>query len=151
MAPHLGAGAGAVAAVPLAITFLAMVSITLGTLWQKRSAAAADIRTNAAVQFIGGALVTAPVAALTEIGRFDMSWQAWAGLAWAVCGLSIGAVSLLLVLIKRGSVTGTASLFYLVPPVVAVMAFVLFGEQLSAIQVAGMALAAVGVAIASRN
>ena len=72
-------------------------------------------------------------------------------MAWAVCGLSLGAISLLLALIRRGAVSGVASLFYLVPPVVAVLAFLLFGEALTGVQVAGMALAAAGVAVASRG
>ncbi len=149
--PQLRAGPGGVLIAPLLACGAGMVAITLGTIWQKRTASTADLRTNAAVQFIGAAVVTIPVAALTEAGRFDASWQAWTGLAWAVCGLSLGAISLLLILIKRGAVAGVASLFYLVPPVVAVLAFALFGEQLSAVQVAGMAVAATGVAVASRG
>jgi len=141
----------AVLVVPLLASGAGMVAMTLGTIWQKRTAGAADLRTNAAVQFIGAAVVTTPVALLTEAGRFDGAWQAWAGLGWAVCGLSLGAISLLLVLIKRGAVAGVASLFYLVPPVVAVLAFLLFGEALTGVQVAGMAVAAVGVAVASRG
>jgi drug/metabolite transporter (DMT)-like permease len=146
-----GLRADAVLVVPLLASGAGMVAMTLGTIWQKRTAGAADLRTNAAVQFIGAAVVTAPVALLTEAGRFDGAWQAWAGLGWAVCGLSLGAISLLLVLIKRGAVAGVASLFYLVPPVVAVLAFVLFREALTGVQVAGMAVAAVGVAVASRG
>ncbi len=141
---------GRTLALPLLASGVATLGITLGTIWQKRTASTADLRTNAAVQFIGAALVIAPAAALTESGRFDGSWQAWAGLAWAVLGLSLGAISLLLLLIRRGAVAGVASLFYLVPPVVAVLAFALFGERLSALQVAGMAVAASGVAVASR-
>lgn len=148
--PQLRAGAGGILIVPLLACGAGMVAMTLGTIWQKRTASGSDLRTNAAVQFIGAALVAIPAAALTEAGRFDASWQAWTGLAWAVCGLSLGAISLLLILIKRGAVAGVASLFYLVPPVVAVLAFALFGEQLSALQVAGMAVAATGVAVASR-
>ena len=148
--PQLRSASGGTPTLPLLASGGAMAALTLGTIWQKRTASDADLRTNAAVQFIGAALVTAPVAALTEAGRFDGSWQAWAGLAWAVCGLSLGAVSLLLLLIRRGAVAGVASLFYLVPPVVAVLAFALFGERLSALQVAGMAVAAAGVAVASR-
>ncbi len=136
---------------PLLACGAGMVGMTLGTIWQKRTASTADLRTNAAVQFIGAAVVAIPTAALTETGRFDATWQAWGGLAWAVCGLSLGAISLLLVLIKRGAVAGVAALFYLVPPVVAVLAFALFGEQLSSLQVAGMAVAATGVAVASRG
>lgn len=127
-----------------------MVAMTLGTLWQKRTGGGADLRTNACLQFVAAAAVTVPVALLTEAGQFDQSWQAWAGLLWAVFGLSLGAISLLMILIKRGAVAGVASLFYLVPPVVAVLAFMMFGERLGPVQVAGMALAAAGVAVASR-
>jgi drug/metabolite transporter (DMT)-like permease len=88
--------------------------------------------------------------ALTEEGRFDASWEAWAALLWAVLGLSVGAISLLLLLIRRGAVAGVASLFYLVPPAVAVLAFALFGERLAPVQVLGMAVAAIGVAVAGR-
>ncbi len=148
--PQLRAVSG-VGLLPALASAAAMVGITLGTIWQKRTGAAADLRTNAAVQFIGAAAVIAPVAALTEAGRFDASWQAWAGLAWAVCGLSLGAISLLLVLIRRGAVAGVASLFYLVPPVVAVLAFILFGERLVPVQGFGMVVAVAGVALASRG
>ena len=150
LSPGLLAAEG-VLAVPLLASGLAMAGMTLGTIWQKRTGGAADLRTGAAVQFMGAAVVTAPLAWLTEAGRFDGAWQAWAGLAWAVCGLSLGAISLLLLLIRRGAVAGVASLFYLVPPVVAVLAFLLFGEALTAVQVAGMAVAAMGVAVASRG
>ena len=131
--------------------FGAMTGMTLGTIWQKRTGGAADLRTNACVQFLGAAAITLPVAALTETWQFDGSWQAWVGLLWAVYGLSLGAISLLLVLIRRGAVAGVASLFYLVPPVVALLAFFLFGEHLGPVQIAGMVLAACGVAVASRG
>jgi len=147
----VGASGGGVSALPVAVCCGAMAAMTLGTIWQKRTAGAADLRTNACVQFVGAAAVTAPVAALTESWRFDGSWQAWVGLLWAVLGLSVGAISLLLILIRRGAVAGVASLFYLVPPVVAVLAFALFGERLDMVQLAGMALAAAGVAVASRG
>jgi drug/metabolite transporter (DMT)-like permease len=148
--PQLRAGADGVGLLPMLASAAAMVGITLGTIWQKRTGAA-DLRTNAAAQFIGAAVVMIPLAALTEDGRFDASWQAWAGLGWAVCGLSLGAISLLLVLIRRGAVAGVASLFYLVPPVVAVLAFALFGERLVPVQGVGMAVAVAGVALASRG
>jgi drug/metabolite transporter (DMT)-like permease len=147
--PKLGITEG-IPPVPAVVCFVAVIGITLGTIWQKRTAAQVDLRTNAAVQFMGAALVTAPVAALTEEGTFDGSAPAWIGLLWSVFGLSVGAISLLLILIRRGAVASVASLFYLVPPVVAVMAFFLFGEHLSVIQIAGMALAASGVALVNR-
>jgi len=149
--PRLAVDVEQLTVAPLVAVFAAMLAITLGTIWQKRTGAAADIRTNAAVQFIGAAVVTIPVALLTETGRFEMVWQTWAGLLWSSLGLSVGAISLLLFLIRRGSVASVASLFYLVPPVVAVFAFLLFGETLNTLQIGGMVVAAVGVAIASRG
>lgn len=149
LVPKLGVREG-IPPLPVAICLTAVLGLTLGTLWQKRTAAHVDLRTNAAVQFIGAALVTVPVAAWTENWTFDGGAEAWIGLVWSVFGLSVGAISLLLVLIRRGAVAGVASLFYLVPPVVAVMAFGLFGERLAPIQLVGMALAAAGVALANR-
>lgn len=141
------------AALPLAATvvaFAGMVAMTFGTIWQKRTASASDLRTNATVQFIGAVLVLAPLAVLTEDLHLDGSLEMWVGLIWAVFGLSLGAITLLLYLIKQGAVAGVATLLYLVPPVSAVMAFFLFGETLAPVQMLGMAVAAVGVAIANR-
>jgi drug/metabolite transporter (DMT)-like permease len=81
----------------------------------------------------------------------DLTLPLLGAMAWAVLGLSIGAIGLLLFLIRQGAVVGVATLLYLVPPVAALMAFGLFGETLNPIQLAGMALAALGVAVASRN
>lgn len=146
--PKLGFGAPPAA---LAAAILAMLSITLGTIWQKRTGGTLDMRVNAAIQYMGAAAVTTPMVLLTEQGHIELSWPLLGALAWAVLGLSIGAIGLLLYLIRHGAVTGVAALLYLVPPVAAVMAYLLFGETLSWIQVGGMACAAIGVAVASRN
>jgi drug/metabolite transporter (DMT)-like permease len=151
VAPKIGV-AGGLPAVPLGICVLGMLSITLGTVWQKRTGASVDLRTNAVVQYLGAAAFTLPIALATETGRFDVGApEFWIALLWTVFAMSIGAVGLLLLLIRRGAVAKVAALLYLVPPVAAVMAYWLFGEALSPIQIVGMALAAVGVAIASRG
>jgi drug/metabolite transporter (DMT)-like permease len=95
--------------------------------------------------------VTLPLALFTEQGAIDPVPAFWIALAWAVFGLSIGAIGLLLYLIRHGAVVGVATLLYLVPPVAALMAFVLFGESLNLVQMVGMAFAALGVAVASRT
>lgn len=150
VAPKLGDGGG-VPPVALAVCLLGMLSITLGTIWQKRTGSSQDLRVNALVQYIGAAIVTLPLVLLTEQGRMDFTLPLIGALAWAVLGLSIGAIGLLLYLIRQGAVVGVATLLYLVPPVAALMAFVLFGESLSPVQLLGMACAALGVAVASRN
>jgi drug/metabolite transporter (DMT)-like permease len=149
VAPKLGDGG--VPPVPLGICMLGMLSITFGTIWQKRTGSTLDLRVNATIQYIGAAVVTLPMMLLLEEGRMDLTLPLLGALAWAVFGLSIGAIGLLLFLIRRGAVVGVATLLYLVPPVAALMAFALFGETLSPIQLAGMALAALGVAVASRS
>jgi drug/metabolite transporter (DMT)-like permease len=150
IAPKLGT-TGGFSVLPLSVCLLATISITFGTVWQKRTGVAADLRTGTVVQYIGAALVTLPVALATEDLRLDFVPALWFGLLWAVLGLSIGGIGLLLVLIRRGAVAGVASLLYLVPPVSALMAYGLFGETLSPLQVVGMVVAAGGVAIASRG
>jgi drug/metabolite transporter (DMT)-like permease len=142
---------GGVPPLALGVCVLGMLAITVGTIWQKRSGSTLDLRVNAAIQFMGAAAVTLPLVLLLEEGHMDPTVPLIGALAWAVFGLSIGAIGLLLFLIRQGAVVGVATLLYLVPPVAALMAFGLFGETLSLVQLAGMALAALGVAVASRN
>ncbi len=147
--PRLG-NSGGIPLLPLGVCLVGVIGMTLGTIWQKRTGSKVDLRAGAAVQFLGAALVAVPLALATETFNLDWAWQAWAGLAWAVLGLSVGAISLLLLLIRQGAVSGVASLFYLVPPAASVIAYFAFGEELALIQIGGIALAAIGVAITGR-
>ena len=149
VAPKLGSVDG-VPLVALAVALAATLSLTLGTIWQKRSKPEMDLRVNAAIQFVGALVITAPLALLTEAGRFDHDLALWGALAWAVLGLSVGGISILLVLLKRGAASKVAPLLYLSPPVAALMALALFREPLTAIQVTGMVLAVAG-AFAARK
>ncbi|MFC2251881.1 DMT family transporter [Labrys portucalensis] len=151
--PKLGAsGEGGIPLVPLLVCLGGMVAITLGTIWQKRRGRGADLATNTAVQY-AGAMVPIVIGGLaTESGHFDWaSVAAWTGLAWSVFGMSIGAILLLMVLIKRGAVAQVAALLYLVPGVSALMAWGMFSEALTPIQIAGLAIAALGVAVANKG
>lgn len=150
IAPKLGV-VGGFAPITVVVSLLGTVSITLGTIWQKRTAVGVDLRTNAVAQFVGAGIVMIPLALILEEGRLDPTPALIFGLFWAVFALSLGAIGLLLVLLRRGAVAGVASLLYLVPPASALMAYPLFGETLSVIQIGGMIVAAVGVAIASRG
>lgn len=129
---------------PLAATLVATLALALGTVWQKRSQPRMDLRINAAIQFIGALLLTAPVALLVEDGRFEGSPTLWGAMAWAVLVLSVGGISILLALLKRGAASRVAPLLYLAPPVAALIAWALFGEVLTTVQIAGMMLAAAG-------
>jgi drug/metabolite transporter (DMT)-like permease len=149
VAPRLG-GIDAIPPAAVIVCFGGMVSITLGTIWQKRTAAAVDLRTNTVVQFLGATALTLPIALVFERAEFTWGPELVIGLFWAVFGLSIGAIALLLILIRRGAVARVSALLFLVPPVAALMAYFMFGETLTPVQIAGMVLAAIGVAIASR-
>jgi drug/metabolite transporter (DMT)-like permease len=130
--------------VAIGLSVLALLSITLGTIWQKRHGAGVDLRTGAAIQFIAAVVVLAPFA-LAERGTVRWSGEFVFALAWLVVVLSIGAIFLLLTLIKRGRATQVSSLFYLVPPTTALIAWPLFGETYSLAAAAGMALAMLAV------
>jgi drug/metabolite transporter (DMT)-like permease len=144
---------GTVEGIPLhalAVALLATLSLTLGTIWQKRSQPQMDLRVNAAIQFVGAIVLTAPVALATEAGRFDHSPALYGALGWAVFGLSVGGISIMLFLLKRGAASKVAPLLYLSPPLAALMALVLFGEAITAVQAIGMALAVAGAFAARR-
>lgn len=118
------------------------ISIALGTVYQKRHATALDLAPAGAIQYFGAMLVAGLWAALTEEFRFDQSLNAWVALFWSVAVLSLGAISLLMLLIRHGEVARVSGLIFLVPAVTALMAYGLFDETLSAIQMLGMAVCA---------
>jgi drug/metabolite transporter (DMT)-like permease len=124
----------------VALSVFALFSITLGTLWQKRHGAGVDVRTGAAIQFMAATVVLAPFA-LLEGGSVRWSGEFVFALGWLALVLSLGAIFLLLTLIKRGRATQVSSLFYLVPPTTALIAWPLFGETYSLAAAAGMGLA----------
>ncbi|WP_427024294.1 DMT family transporter [Aureimonas ureilytica] len=149
VAPKLGTGA-AFGAQTLLPALFGVVAIALGTVWQKRFVTGLDLRVGAAAQYAGAFVPSILMALASETMRIDWTLELVLSLLWLVLALSIGAVMLLLVLIRNGSVSSVASLFYLVPSVTACMAFVLFGEQLTPIQLVGIAVAAAGVWLATR-
>lgn len=128
-----------------------MFGITAGTLYQKRYCAGMDLRTGSVVQFTAAGLSTALPALLFEDNRIAWGGEFAFALLWLVLVLSIGAVSLLHVLIRRGGAAQVASLFFLVPPCTALIAWPLFGETLGPLALIGMALTAAGVALAGRG
>lgn len=148
VAPKLSGAGGALGA-PLAVNVLAMAAVTAATLHQKRALGSVDLKALAPIQYLGALFVTLPAILLFGEFRFDATPEAYAALAWSVVVLSIVAIMLMLVMIERGEVSRVASLIYLVPPVAAVQAYLLFGETLVAPQLFGMALAAVGVVLAN--
>lgn len=126
---------------------VALVGITLGTLYQKRFGGAIDWRTGMLVQYAAACL-------LFTVGAWSFETRAvqWTGefvlaVGWLVIGLSLGAVWLLYDFIRRSAATRVVSLFYLTPPMTALMAYALFGETLTPVAIGGMAICVAGVAL----
>jgi drug/metabolite transporter (DMT)-like permease len=143
-------GGGELNALNLALAVFALVSITSGTLYQKRFVAPCDVRSASAVQLLAALLLTLPLA-LLETEPVVWHAQMIGALAWSVVALSLGGSSLLYLLIQRGAATEVTSLLYLVPPCTAVLAWLLFDEALTASMVIGMALTVSGVAMVVRS
>jgi len=129
---------------------VALLGITAGTLYQKRFCARFDLRTGSVIQFVPTALVTAVAVALFEDYRIEWTGEFLFALCWLVLVLSLGAISLLNLLIRSGSAVNVASLFYLTPPTTALIAWAIFGEKLTSTAAAGMALAVAGVWLVAR-
>lgn len=134
----------------LGLTTMALLTITAGTLYQKRFCPHFDLRTGQVVQFAASILVTLPFALAFEHFRFDWTPQLIGALAWSVLVLTGGGISLLFLMLRRGAAAEVTSYFYLVPGITALLALVMFGETLGPIAVAGMVVAVLGVALATR-
>jgi len=124
---------------------VSLVSITLGTLYQRRFCNGIDWRAGNLVQYVGVVLLFGVAALLFESNEVQWSPAFALALGWLTVVLSIGTIGILYWLIRHSAATAVASLFYLVPAVTALMAYVLFGERLDMISIAGMAACAVAV------
>jgi drug/metabolite transporter (DMT)-like permease len=137
-------GAGEVTPFNLMLSLLALLSITVGTLYQKRFVAACDVRSANLIQLVAAFVATAPLA-LLESQPIVPHPELIGAMAWSVLVLTLGGSSLLYLLIQRGAATRVTSLLYLVPPCTALLAWLLFGELLSGAVLAGLGLTALGV------
>jgi drug/metabolite transporter (DMT)-like permease len=136
---------------PVAINVLGMFAVTFGSFYQKARIVSGDLRTVTAVQYATAFVVTLPFAYALEPMRIEWNLTMILVLAWSVLALSLGGIGLYLLMIRRGAVSRTATFLYLVPPTVAVEAWILFGEALSPVQIAGMVVTVAGVVLASRK
>jgi len=133
----------------LSYALVALLSITIGTLYQKRFVTSCDVRTANTVQLAAAFLVTTPLALLeSESMRWNIELAG--AMAWSVLGLTLGGSSLLYLLIQRGAAASVTSLMYLVPPATAAIAWLLFDEPVTAVTVIGTVVTALGVSLVVR-
>jgi drug/metabolite transporter (DMT)-like permease len=142
-------GVGEITTVNFLLAVGALLSITAGTLYQKRFVAPCDVRSANLVQLCAAFAVTLPLA-LLESESMQWNTQLAGAMSWSVLALTLGGSSLLYLLIQHGAATTVTSLLYLVPPTTAVMAWLLFGEAITALTVGGIALTALGVSLVVR-
>jgi drug/metabolite transporter (DMT)-like permease len=125
-------------------------AVAFGTVYQKKFAAHLPLLTSIVWQYFGASVVVIAIAAAFENFGFDGSVQAWLALSWAVFVISLGAVVLLMLLIREGAVSKVSSLIFLVPAVSALTTFFVFDEKLTLLQICGMAVCAGAVLIVNR-
>jgi drug/metabolite transporter (DMT)-like permease len=130
---------------------VSLVSITLGTLYQRRYCGKIDWRAGNLVQYIAVAIFFGLGGWLFETGVVHWTGEFILALIWLAVVLSLGSIGLLYWLIRRSAATSVASLFYLVPAVTAAMAYLLFGERLDALAIAGMVACAAAVFLVNRS
>jgi len=135
----------------LVASLLALIGITFGTIYQKRFCAEGDLRTGAVIQFAAAGLILVPIAPFVETMTVIWSYELLFSMAWLVLVLSLGAITLLMQLIRRGAAAKVASLFYLVPPVTALIAYFLFGEKFGLLAIVGMVVTVFGVSLVVRQ
>ncbi len=133
----------------MSFAIAALFGITIGTLYQKRFVAPCDVRSANVIQLAAALAVTLP---LTLFEAEAMQWRAelYGAMAWSVLALTLGGSSLLYLLIQRGAAASVTSLMYLVPPVTALIAWLLFSEIITVVTIAGTLLTAFGVSLVVR-
>jgi drug/metabolite transporter (DMT)-like permease len=148
MVPRLwasGSGNGALSLGVVVIAMVAVLGITAGTVLQKTSIATADLRASSVMQNAGAAVTVGLLAWTRGETRWISSMALWASLAWASLILSGLGTFLLVWMVRRGRAANVASLVLLAPPLAAAEAYLLFDDRLTAVQLAGFAVALLGV------
>lgn len=138
---------------PAALLFaiLSLLGITSATIYQKRFCPSFDLRTGSAIQYVAASLAIVPLALALGVGPIDWAPTFIFALAWLVIVLSGISIALLTWMISRGAASKVASLFYLTPPIAAIGSYFWFGETLSALALAGMAVIVLGLHLLNRT
>ncbi|PHP65562.1 EamA family transporter [Zhengella mangrovi] len=147
--PKIGVIGAGVNGATLTASIISVLGMSAGTIWQKRFVQGANLLRGTFWQYLGGVIAALPMVLFFETGQVVVNGSTIFAMAWLVLVLSIGAIMLLMYLIREGAISKVASLFYLVPACTAVFAWILFDEELLPIQIAGMAVTSFGVALAT--
>jgi drug/metabolite transporter (DMT)-like permease len=136
----------------LGMCIVSLMSMAIGVFYQKKFCNQSQLLPGTLMQYVAGSLATAGFALLfSETWTIDWTPGFALALVWQVLGLSLGAVMLLMHIIKNGEAGRISSMFYLVPPLVVIETHYLFGETLGVVSIVGMLVCVVGVYIVSRS
>lgn len=149
LSPKLGDVGSGVTIATISAGLIAVFCMSLGTVWQKTFVGGADLVTGTIWQYVGGLALALPISLMFETRTYVLTGELIFSMVWLVLVLSVAAILLLMLLIRAGEVSRVASLFYLVPGVTALMAWAIFGETLTPVQIIGMAITTLGVALAT--
>lgn len=148
LSPRLaGVGIEGLPALPIALGLFSILALTVGTMVQKSSLAAADLRAAGAIQHLGAAIVAGMLAIAIGTLQWDNTPVLWFALIWSAGALSLGGTALFVWMVRHGDVTRITALMLLVPPAAALQAHFLFGETLTAAQLAGFVVTLAGVSL----
>ncbi len=143
---------GGLAPIDLAMCLISLMAVAVGIFYQKKFCNQSELLPGTLMQYVAGSLATAGFALLfSETWQIDWSPSFLIALSWQVIGLSIGAVLLLMMILKNGEAGRVSSMFYLVPPLVVIEAHFLFGETLGGISMIGMLVCVAGVYFVNRS
>ncbi|MEO4000605.1 DMT family transporter [Mesorhizobium sp. CAU 1732] len=151
LGPKIGDALGGVTPATFGACVLGALGISAGTIWQKKFVGNADLITGTLWQYLGATILMAVGSFALETRTFELTGELIFAMTWLVLVLSIGAIFLLMWMIREGEMSKVSSLFYLVPAVTAIIAWILFDETLNALQIVGMVVTTFGVAIATRR
>jgi len=149
LAPNISGTAVSLPVSSLISSAIAVLGISISTVYQKRFAASGELLAGLSAQYFGATIVLGLLAYFTESMEFQWTGELLFAMFWLIFVLSLGAVGLLMFLISRDSVARTSALFFLVPGFTVLVANIMFGETMNLIQLAGLVVASAAVAMVS--
>lgn len=135
----------------LAASLVALLGATIATIWQKKITSNLTLSVNNFYQAFAASIFLFIISVIFEVPSINFDTRFNLSMGWQIIMVSFGAYAILMYLIKTGTASKTSSLFFLVPPVTAIMAWLVLGEKLSIIDIIGLLICAFGVYIATRK
>ena len=132
-------------------SFIALLAITTSTLWQKKIGNSLSLSVSSMYQAIGGCLFHIIVIIIFTDPYINFTSTFLIAMSHQIFLVSFGAFTILMFLIKKNSASKTVSIFFLIPPTTAIMAWLFLNEVLTNLDLIGFVVTTFGVYIATRK